>query len=110
MNAEFEKLNLKNLCNGAAAELFDRELEAVLQNISDPNAKAKTAREITLKVTILPTEDRSRGVVGVKCSSKLAPAGELETSVDFAQEGRKQLAYQRSTANTETGKVTRIGS
>lgn len=105
MNAEFTKVTLKNLCGGAAAELFDRELDAVLANIADPNAKAKTARTITLTVTVLPTEDRSRGVLGVKCTSKLAPAGELETSIDLAQEGRKQVAYQRSDSK---GNVTAI--
>lgn len=109
MRAEFEKMTLKNLCGGAAAELFDRELESVLQNIADPNTKTKTAREITLKVTVLPTEDRSRGVVGVKCTSKLAPAGELESSVDFVQEGKKQSAYQRSVVDKETGNVTHLG-
>lgn len=95
MLAEFERLNLKNLCNGAAAEIFDRELDAVCQNISDVNAKAKVARTITLTVTVIPTEDRSRGVVSVKCTSKLAPADGLEASVDFSQEGRKAVAYQR---------------
>lgn len=107
MNAEFEKLNLKNLCNGAAAELFDRELDQVLVNIADPNAKAKVARTITLTVTVLPTEDRSRGVVGVKCTSKLAPADVLEGSVDFVQDGKRQVAYQR--AAQEKTNVARIG-
>lgn len=105
MKAEFEKMNLKNLCNGAAAELFDRELDAVLGNIADPNAKAKVARTITLTVTVLPTEDRSRGVVGVKCTSKLAPADGLETSVDFVQEGKKQSAFQRATEKSNVSKL-----
>lgn len=93
-----EKMSFANLCGGAAAEQFDRELSTVLDNIADPNAKAKVAREITIKVTIVPTDDRSRAVVACKTTSKLAPADALEAHVDLVQEGRKQVAYQRGTA------------
>lgn len=109
MKMAFEAMGLSNLASGAADEIFQRELAQVLQNVADPNAKAKTKRRITLTVTIVPTEDRARGTVEVRCESKLAPAATLETSVDFVQEGKKQVAYQRSTHNQETGaKLTSV--
>lgn len=105
-----EKMSFANLCGGAAAEQFDRELSTVLDNVADPNAKAKVAREITIKVTIVPTDDRSRAVVSCKTSSKLAPADALEAHVDLVQEGRKQVAYQRGQQQTsEGGQVRQIG-
>ena len=41
-----EKINLSNLGNGAAKELFERELDRVLKDILDPNTEATAQREI----------------------------------------------------------------
>lgn len=68
-----EMVSLANLGGGAAIERFDHELSRILENISDPNTDPKAVREITLKVKIKPTQDRSAGPVEISCTSKLAP-------------------------------------
>lgn len=103
--SEFEKVSLRNLCAGAASELFDRELNAALDNMADRNAKVKAKREIILKVTLVPTEDRSRAAVEVTCVSKLAGANPIESSFDLVQEGRKQSAYQRTMAESTVSQI-----
>lgn len=94
MQIEFEKATLANLANGAAAEVFQNELQKALDNTADPNTDAKTARVVTLKVTMVPTEDRSRAAVSIAASSKLAPTRRVPHSFDLVQEGRKTVAYQ----------------
>jgi hypothetical protein len=91
----FEKVSLANLANGAALERVDAELERVLDNVADVNTKVKVAREIVLKIKIVPSQDRSIGQVKIQCSSKLAGMEEAEHTIEFGQEGRKQVAYQR---------------
>ena len=43
MESNKEQISLANLKGGAALELFDFELQNVLENIMDPNTKAEEA-------------------------------------------------------------------
>lgn len=54
-----EIVNLPGLARGAAVELWAEELKKVAANILDVNTDPKATREITLKATILPNEDRT---------------------------------------------------
>lgn len=68
-----EKLTLDNLGNGGAKELFEEELQTVLDNILDPNTEAKAKRKLTLEVTFCPSSDRDSAETEVVCKTKLAP-------------------------------------
>jgi len=81
---ELTKVSLDNLGKGAAKELFERELCAVIENILDPNTPADQARCVTLKVTIKPDKERSAGKVLIACQSKLAAVNQYETRVFMA--------------------------
>lgn len=96
-----ELVSLANLANGAAVERFDYELQKVLDNIADPNTKTKAARTITLKVSIVPSEDRSVGSVEIQCSSSLAGMQPAGHHVFLVQEGRYQRAYQHAAQQGE---------
>jgi hypothetical protein len=66
-------LKLDTICEGAAVELFENALGAVLANIDDVNADAKATRKIVLTVSMKPSdEDRRSAVMMVTCSTKLA--------------------------------------
>lgn len=67
------RASLADLMGGNAIAAFDDELQAVADNIMDPNTKAAVPRSVTLKLTILPNEGRDIGTVKVEVSSKLAP-------------------------------------
>lgn len=69
---DFENVSLSSLGKGAAVELFETELKKVIKNIVDPNIPAQVAREITLKVKFVPTEDRQNCAVKIQCTSSLA--------------------------------------
>jgi len=70
---EEHALSLTTINRGAAVELFQQELEKVLENVLDPNTPAEAKRTITLKVTFVPNESRQSAQIAVEADSKLAP-------------------------------------
>jgi hypothetical protein len=66
------EVTLETLQGGAALELFQREWDRAIANLVDPNTLAKAKRTVTLKVTILPEEDRESGDIVLEVGSKLA--------------------------------------
>ena len=76
-----EQVSLDTLGFGAAAEMFQAELEKLVFNIADPNTKPELKRNITLKLVIKPTKDRSMCAVEIHCDSKLAPVLPFESTM-----------------------------
>ncbi len=77
------KVSLDKFAKGAFKELFNREMSRVGLNIYDPNTSAKAKRTITMKITIVPDEDRGIGDVTVTASSTLCPAKGASTRMLF---------------------------
>jgi hypothetical protein len=65
-----EIVNLPGLARGAAVELWAEELKKVAANILDVNTDPKATREITLKATIQPNEDRTNAMVAPPTRSR----------------------------------------
>lgn len=95
-----EPLSLSNLGDGAALEMFEEELQKVLDNIVDPNTKAKSPREITLKIRITPDDERQLGMVELICTSKMTPARSFNTNCLLGRVGRRGEAREIKTAQT----------
>lgn len=76
-------VDLTTIGQGAAVELFAAEWKKVVDNIADFNTEAKARREVTLKITLLPSEDRKASAVYVDCKAKLAPHRGEATQVFF---------------------------
>lgn len=91
---ENDTVTLENLKAGGALQLFDDELNKVLENIMDPNTEPEAVREVTLKVKIKPDKDRATASVQVIPTSKLAPAVALGTRMFFGKKGGKYLAWE----------------
>ena len=81
-----EKISLSNLGDGAANELFERELDRVLKDILDPNTEASAQREINLKLIFKQDDERDLGATGIKVSSKLAGSRVFVTRVAFGRD------------------------
>lgn len=69
---ENNSLTLETLAGGALAEQFEQELKKVLANIDDPNTDPKAARNIAIKITFKPDEDRDMAKLSISCTSSLA--------------------------------------
>ncbi len=93
---EQEPVSLATLGNGAAIELFNVELQRVLDNIVDENTKPKDTRKVILEVTIKPTEDRDFGQVSIVAKSKLAPLAPYGTNFFIGKHRGRGVAQEHN--------------
>ena len=66
-------INIERFSNGELTQQINREMEAVARNIADPNTEAKTARKITVTITMKPNEQRDFITTSITTKSTLAP-------------------------------------
>lgn len=85
MNISEDKLTLENLREGQAVELFDIELQKVLENIADKDT-AEGVRKINLVVKFKPDSDRAVTKIEIECKSTLAPNAGLITTAIIEQD------------------------
>jgi hypothetical protein len=83
-------LTMSTVNNGAAEELFQRELAEVMRNVDDCNTAPKEPRKITMEFIFTPNETRELGVLEVSAKSKLAPY-KAAGSTFILQNNGKQL-------------------
>ena len=96
MDSRHRKVSLNTLANGGATEIFDYELQRVLENIGDSNTPAEVARKITLEVSIKPDEDRQLGTINIVCKSKLAPVKAVGTAIHMGKQDGQMVAYENN--------------
>ena len=82
--------------NGAISELLNNEIERVMKNIVDPSTKAKTVREITLKLKFKPGEDRDFSNIEIAVSSKTAPVKPYETLISIGVDDNGEPIYSEN--------------
>lgn len=101
MDKTYTKISLENIGNGAAPELFARELQKVIDNIADINCPAESARTITLKITVKPHQSREMGEVRVNCTSTLAGVKPQLSSIFLVKEMGKPAAFKQDIRQME---------
>lgn len=89
-----ERVSLVTIANGAALELFERELTAVLTNIKDINTAPRVKREITIKVSFKPDENRERSDIELDVRSKLAGVRPVNKEVFLGTQDGELIAIQ----------------
>lgn len=94
--SDLRKLSLETFANGAAAEMFDKELQDVLANIDDVNTKGDARREITLKFVIEPDASRETASLSLEAKSKLAPIRDATGTAYFGKKNGKLTAYSHN--------------
>jgi hypothetical protein len=88
MKEAYRTLDICTMQDGAVVERINAELMKVAQNVRDINTDAKAPREITLKLKLIPTEDRQSMGIVVSCASKLVSGEKLMGRVYFDDAGR----------------------
>jgi hypothetical protein len=68
---DYQPVTLLTINGGVAAELFQRSMEKVLENIADPATSPTAVREITLRVRIKPNASRQGAEVRVRALENL---------------------------------------
>lgn len=83
----YEKLTMTTICDGAVQEKVDRAIQAVADNILDPNTDPKKKRSITMKIVFQPNEDDREDVaVHVEVTRSLAPEAGVKTQLFIAKD------------------------
>ena len=94
------ELNLKDIANGAVQELFENELDKILENIKDPNTSLKKARKLTINFTFKPLQD-DRDIVSVDINTKstLAQVEGVATQIliDKAENRLNAVEFNKNT-------------
>jgi len=91
-----KELDITTVARGAAPELFAHGLKEILANIKDPNTATKAKREIILKFTFEPHEDRedtrSEMVTYVEMKVKHAPVVPVASFAFISRRGNEITA------------------
>lgn len=78
----------------AAIQLFNLEWQKVLDNCLDPNTDTKPKRSVTLKVTIVPDDDRELCKIEISATSKLASIRPHPTQVFLGRDRGRAVAVE----------------
>lgn len=116
-------INIEQFSNGELTQQINREMEAVARNIADPNTEAKTARKITVTITLKPNEQRDFITTSITTKSTLAPTlgavtalavgknlktGEIEVG-EIGNQIPGQMSMEEVQAQQSGGQVQEIG-
>jgi hypothetical protein len=98
---KLETLDLGNICGGSLPELFERELQAVIANIADPNTDPKKKRSISVEFSFTPFKDRTGAQVELRVVSKLTGNEAVTSSVFIHKTADKTYALPRDARQQE---------
>lgn len=73
--------SLSELMDGGVEERFNDALTKIWSNVYDPNTKPTQAREINLKIKVIPNERRDSCNFKVNVTTKMAPPIEMTQTV-----------------------------
>ena len=98
-------INIEQFSNGELTQQINREMEAVARNIADPNTEAKTARKITVTITMKPNEQRDfiTGTDAWSCDCSRHPEGPEERR---NRSGRNRKSDSRADVYGRCGSTT----
>lgn len=97
------KLDLSQIGEGGLQEKVDKELEKVFDNILDPNTETKTARKLTITLTMKSDDSRQTVATAMEVKSTLAPQKSVATTVLVGQkDGAVYVNELKSTVPGQT--------
>lgn len=116
--------NLESFAGGELSRQINRDIEAVMRNVVDPNTDVKAKRKITVTIEFKPNEQRNFITTNVNSKPTLAPALGAVTAlgvqqdltsgaIDVAEIGSKipeTVKVEGKTVDTETGEIMEKGS
>lgn len=88
------QLDLTAIGEGGLQEKVDKELEKVFDNILDPNTDSKTARKLTITLTMKPDDARQTVSTAMEVKSTLAPQKSVATTILVGQKDGQTFANE----------------
>lgn len=107
---ELKQLSMSNFANGAAQELFDREMKKAVENIGDINTDPKAVREVSLTFRIKPDQNRETAALSVSAKSKIAPVNAASGQAYFGRNKKtgELIAYGQNINQLELDVDTKL--
>ena len=117
--------NLETFAGGELSRQINRDIEAVMRNVVDPNTDVKAKRKITVTIEFKPNEQRNFITTNVNSKPTLAPALGAVTALGVQQDLTSGAIYvaeigskmpeatvkvEGKTVDTETGEIMEKGS
>jgi len=117
--------NLETFAGGELSRQINRDIEAVMRNVVDPNTDVKAKRKITVTIEFKPNEQRNFITTNVNSKPTLAPALGAVTAlgvqqdltsgaIDVAEIGSKMpeatVKVEGKTVDAEIGEIMEKGS
>ncbi len=99
-------INIEQFSNGELTQQINREMEAVARNIADPNTEAKTARKITVTITMKPNEQRDFITTSITTKSALAPTLGAVTALGIRKDLKSGEIEVGETGNQIPGQMS----
>jgi hypothetical protein len=96
-----QKVSIATLSGGAAVEMFDEALQKCWENIQDPNTPAVKKREVALKVTLSPSEERDFVACEITCTPKLSACKGVMGRVSVGSDGKSVVATEWVSPQTD---------
>lgn len=90
---EMERVSLMNICRGAVEEVFQHELEKVLENLRDSNTDDKAKRKLSLTFDFEPYPDRTGAVVNFSVKTSLVGLKPVGGTIHLMSTKGKLEAY-----------------
>lgn len=84
------------LAMGAVHELLDDAFKKVIENIQDVNTKATQPREISLKIKLMPTENREACAYELGVGAKLAPNKPVAGHIYVGLQNGEPVAFEHN--------------
>lgn len=75
------KIMFEEFANGGMAELLNKEINRVMENIHNLDTKATNKRAVELKINFTPNEERDDILIDIEAKSKLAPVRAISTKM-----------------------------
>lgn len=83
----WQELNIDTIGDGQAKDMLNFEIGNAIKNCIDVNKDYKKARKVSLEITLVPAEDRSKIGMTFQAKSKLVPDKAGEEHVIIANGG-----------------------
>lgn len=89
---EMERKSIVQMAMGAIQERVDYEMSRIIDNIVDLNTKATGKRTLTVKIDLIPADDRKTIAVSATAKSTLQATNPVATSLYVTNDYNGELA------------------
>jgi len=90
--SQLEKKSIVQMAMGAIEERVDLEMSRIIDNIIDPNTKATGKRSLTVKIDLIPDDERQTVHVSAAAKSSLVPTNAVTTSLFITSDTNGEMA------------------